>query len=210
MYVPEHFREVDPSEIAHVIAAAPLACIVANTADGLVANHIPVLVAADGALIGHVALANDIHRTVGEGQEVLAIFRPADAYVSPNFYPSKAEHHRHVPTWNYQAVHVTGSISFQHEERAKRAVVGLLTREHERRLNAERAWRMADAPADFMTDMLAGIVAFRIEVQRVIAKSKLSQNREARDYQGVIDGLARNENRSLAESMVRRIERDTL
>ncbi len=210
MYVPEHFREVAPSEIAHVIAAAPLACIVANTADGLVANHIPVLVAADGALIGHVALANDIHRTVGEGQEVLAIFRPADAYVSPNFYPSKAEHHRHVPTWNYQAVHVTGAISFQHEERAKRAVVGLLTREHERRLNAERAWRMADAPADFMTDMLAGIVAFRIEVQRVIAKSKLSQNREARDYQGVIDGLTRNENRSLAESMVRRIERDTV
>lgn len=210
MYVPEHFREVDPSEIAHVIAAAPLACIVANTADGLVANHIPVLVAADGALIGHVALANDFHRTVGEGQEVLAIFRPADAYVSPNFYPSKAEHHRHVPTWNYQAVHVTGAISFQHEERAKRAVVGLLTREHERRLNAERAWRMADAPADFMTDMLAGIVAFRIEVQRVIAKSKLSQNREARDYQGVIDGLARNENRSLAKSMVRRIERDNV
>ena len=210
MYVPEHFREVAPSEIAPVIAAAPLACIVANTADGLVANHIPVLVAADGALIGHVALANDIHRTVGEGQEVLAIFRPADAYVSPNFYPSKAEHHRHVPTWNYQAVHVTGAISFQHEERAKRAVVGLLTREHERRLNAERAWRMADAPADFMTDMLAGIVAFRIEVQRVIAKSKLSQNREARDYQGVIDGLTRNENRSLAESMVRRIERDTV
>lgn len=201
MYIPEHFREIDPAEIARVVAEAPLACIVAQTADGLVANHIPVIATADGALIGHVALANDMHRMVGEGQEVLAIFRGADGYVSPNFYPSKAEHHRHVPTWNYQAVHVTGAITFQHEERAKRAVVGLLTREHERRLNAARAWRMADAPADYMTSMLAGIVAFRIEVRRVLAKSKLSQNRGPRDYRGVVDGLERSANAALARCM---------
>ena len=207
MYTPEHFREIDPAEIARVIAEAPLACIVANTADGLVANHVPVLTAADGALIGHVALANDMHRMVGDGQEVLAVFRGADGYVSPNFYPSKAEHHRHVPTWNYQAVHVTGAITFQHEERAKRAVVGLLTREHERWLNAERAWRMADAPADYMTAMLAGIVAFRIEIRRMLAKSKLSQNREPRDLRGVVDGLEQCGNFALARSMSGRADK---
>lgn len=206
MYTPEHFREIDPAEIARVIAEAPLACIVANTADGLVANHVPVLAAADGALIGHVALANDMHRQVADGQDVLVIFRGADGYVSPTFYPSKAEHHRHVPTWNYQAVHVAGAIAFQHEERAKRAVVGLLTREHERRLGAERPWRMADAPAAYMTEMLTAIVAFRIEIRRVLAKSKLSQNREPRDWHGVVDGLERSGNLSLAERMSARAE----
>ena len=141
---------------------APLACIVAQTDAGLIANHLPLLTGADGALVGHVALANDMHRLVADGQEVLVIFRGEDGYVSPNFYPSKAEHHRHVPTWNYQVVHVYGDIRFQHDERAKRAAVGLLTRDHERRVNGDRAWRMADAPADYMTQMLAGIVAFRI------------------------------------------------
>ena len=135
---------------------------------------------------------------------MLVIFRGEDGYVSPNFYPSKAEHHRHVPTWNYQAVHVYGDIAFQHDERAKRAAVGLLTRDHERRVNGDKAWRMADAPADYMTQMLASIVAFRIDVRRVLAKSKLSQNREARDYQGVVEGLRASGNDALAERMARR------
>ena len=160
MYLPEHFKEIDPAEIAAVIAQAPLACLVAQTPDGLVANHLPLLAGPDGTLIGHVALANDLHRLVAEGQEVLAIFRGVEGYVSPNFYPGKAEHHRAVPTWNYQAVHVYGAIAFQHDDRAKRAAVGLLTRTHERRVNGEGAWRMADAPADYMAQMLAHISPF--------------------------------------------------
>lgn len=189
MYLPEHFKEADEAEIAAVIAAAPLACIVASTADGLVANHVPILRQPDGTVIGHVALANDMHRVVDDGQEVLAIVRGDHAYVSPNYYPGKAEHHRFVPTWNYQVVHLHGAITFQHDEKSKRAVVGLLTREHERRVNGDRAWRMADAPADYMTGMLAAIVGFRIDVTRVVAKSKLSQNREPADRAGAADGL---------------------
>jgi transcriptional regulator len=205
MYLPEHFKEVDEAEIASVIAAAPLACIVAQTDVGLIANHLPLLTGADGALVGHVALANDMHRLVAEGQEVLVIFRGEDGYVSPNFYPSKPEHHRHVPTWNYQVVHVHGRIAFQHDERAKRAAVGLLTREHERRVNGATAWRMADAPADYVSQMLVGIVAFRIAVGRVLAKSKLSQNREPRDYQGAVKGLRASGSDALAERMARRV-----
>lgn len=207
MYNPPHFEEVEPARIRAVIDAAPLACIVAQTDAGLTANHIPLLAAPDGTLIGHVALANDMHRVLAEGHAVLAIFRGEDAYVSPTFYPSKAEHHRHVPTWNYEVVHVHGTITFQHDDHAKRAAVALLTRRHERRVNGRNAWRMADAPADYMQQMLDGIVAFRIAVTRTIAKAKLSQNREARDYLGTISGLHATGHGAMARVMDGRLNR---
>lgn len=207
MYLPAHFEETDPAEVAALLQAFPLACLVAETPEGLVANHLPLLSGPDGALIGHLALANDWHRLVAEGQEVLAVFRGEEAYVSPNLYPSKAVHHRAVPTWNYQAVHVHGRIAFQHDEKAKRAAVGLLTRAHERRLNGDAAWRMADAPADYMDGMLAQIVAFRISVTRVIAKSKLSQNREPADFAAVAASLETRGRDRLAARM-RRIAED--
>lgn len=205
MYLPPHFEEARPDEIRSIMEAAPLACIVAHTSEGLIANHVPLLATPDGDLIGHIALANDMHRLIGEDQEVLTIFRGDDAYVSPNFYPSKPEHHRAVPTWNYQVVHVYGGIAFQRDEHAKRAAVGLLTRTHERRVNGTDAWRMADAPADYMQQMLANIVAFRIKVQRVLAKSKLSQNREERDYRGAVTGLRSTGHAALAERMEQRL-----
>ena len=204
MYIPPHFHEISPDEITSIIAAAPLAAIVAQTAEGLVANHIPLLAAPDGTLIGHVATANDMHRLIAEGQEVLVIFRGDDAYVSPNFYPSKAEHHRHVPTWNYQTVHAYGAITFQHDTHAKRAAVALLTRLHERRVNGDKAWRMADAPADYMDQMLGAIVAFRIKVRSLLAKSKLSQNRDARDYLGAVEGLSATGHDGIAQRMAAR------
>ena len=205
MYLPPHFAETRPEAIAATLAGAPLACIVTQTDAGLVANHIPVLSAPDGTLIGHVALANDMHRLIAPGQEVLAIFRADDAYVSPRFYPSKAEHHRHVPTWNYEVVHIHGTMTFQHDDHAKRAAVALLTRQHERRLNGADAWRMTDAPADYMETMLAAIVAFRLTPTRILAKAKLSQNREARDRAGAAAGLRE----SGHEAMAARMERDT-
>lgn len=201
MYLPPHFAETRPEAIAATIAAAPLACIVAQTAAGLVANHIPVLAAPDGTLIGHVALANDMHRLIGPEQEVLAIFRADDAYVSPRFYPSKADHHRHVPTWNYEVVHIHGTLTFQHDDHARRAAVALLTRQHERRLNGAAAWRMTDAPADYMETMLAAIVAFRLTPTRILAKAKLSQNREARDRLNAADTLLERGEHGLGRAM---------
>lgn len=208
MYIPPHFNEIDPDQIRDITDNAPLACIVAQTDAGLIANHIPLLTGPDGTLIGHVALANDMHRLIADGQQVMAIFRGVDGYVSPNFYPSKAEHHKAVPTWNYQVVHAYGTISFQHDDHAKRAAVGLLTRMHERRVNGKGAWRMADAPADFMQGMLDGIVAFRVTVTRLLAKSKLSQNRDARDYQGAVAGLRKSGQGDLAQRMADRATTD--
>ena len=207
MYLPPHFEEIDSEQIGEVIDSAPLACIAAHTEYGLIANHIPLLAAPDGSLIGHVAMANDMHRLIADGQEVLAIFRGSDAYVSPNFYPSKPEHHRHVPTWNYQVVHAYGDITFQHDDHSKRAAVGLLTRNHERKLNGKNAWRMSDAPADYMQQNLAEIVAFRIAVTRTLAKSKLSQNREERDYLGAILGLYETGHSVLAQRMESRLHK---
>jgi transcriptional regulator len=209
MYIPPHFQEIDSGEISSIVEGAPLACLVADTADGLIANHVPLLFTSDGALIGHVALANDMHRIVADGHEVLAVFRGDDAYISPNFYPSKPEHHRHVPTWNYQVVHVYGEITFQHDEHAKRAAVGLLTRNFERRLNGKDAWRMADAPGDYMQQMLANIVALRIKIRKTLAKSKLSQNREERDYLGAIAGLRASGHGRLAARMEKRSSKVT-
>lgn len=189
MYIPPHFQQLDPAEIAGIVDAAPLACVVAQTGAGLVANHLPLLAAPGERLIGHIALANDMHRLLTDGQEVLAIFQGEQGYVSPNYYPSKAEHHRHVPTWNYEVVQMHGRIRFQHDAQAKRAAVGLLTRQHERRLHGDQGWRMADAPADYIDSMLEQIVALRIEVTTVLAKAKLSQNRAPRDLEGAIAGL---------------------
>jgi transcriptional regulator len=205
MYVPTHFHETQPSEIAAIIESAPLACIVAQTAQGLVANHVPLLAAPDNSLIGHVALANEMHHLITDGQEVLAIFRGDDAYISPNFYPTKAEHHRHVPTWNYQVVHVHGKIRFLHDRQAKHAAVGLLTRIHERRVNGAAAWRMADAPQDYMAQMLDGIVALKIDIDSVLAKSKLSQNRADVDYRGAISGLRATGQEAMAKQMAKHL-----
>src|SRR5262249_37252351 len=115
--------------------------------------------------------------------------------------PTKPEHHRHVPTWNYQVVHAYGQITFQHDEHSKHAAVGLLTRTHERRVNGKNGWRMADAPTDFIEQMLGNIVTFRIQVRKLLEKSKLSQNREDRDYLGAIAGLRASGYDALAQRM---------
>ena len=145
-----------------------------------------------------------MHRLLDDGAPVLAIFRGQDAYVSPNLYPTKPENHRHVPTWNYQVVHIAGHISIQHDDKSKRAIVGRLTRDHEARMNGDAAWRMADAPRDYIDGMLAAIVAFRIEITGIAAKAKLSQNRAAVDHAGVVDSVAA---RGL-DNMAARMRRD--
>jgi len=184
MYTPAHFDLTDPDETARLMASFPLAALVALTRAGLVPNHLPLLRQGE-ALIGHVALANDLHREVAEGAPVLAIFTAGDAYVSPNWYPSKAQTHRAVPTWNYRAVHVHATLHWSHEARDKRRAVSLLTTHHEQAVNGAAGWKMGDAPPDFLDDMLDRIVAFRLAITRIEAKAKLNQNRSAEDVAAV-------------------------
>lgn len=182
MYIPPHFAEADRAEVARLIQDFPLATMVAQTAEGLAANHLPVLSEGE-RMIGHIARANRLHELVAEGAEVLLIFQGEDGYVSPNWYPSKADTHKAVPTWNYQVVHVQGRIRWDDSDKFKRRAVGLLTRQME----GTTGWKMADAPRDYMDGMLAAIVGFEVEVDRILAKTKLSQNRADADFEAVKD-----------------------
>jgi len=140
----------------------------------------------DDKLIGHIAFANSMHKSLEDGCKAAFIFKAENSYVSPNWYPTKAQHHKHVPTWNYQVVHMHGELYFKHSEKEKIAAVGLLTQLHEKRLNGSNAWKMRDAPKDYMKTMLDGIVGIEFHIKRLEAKSKLSQNREKIDYTAVM------------------------
>jgi len=202
MYNPTHFSETDGIEIARLCQEYPLALIVAADADGLTANHVPLL--RDGAdFIGHVALANPVHGKITSQDPVLAVFTAGDGYVSPNWYPSKAETHKAVPTWNYQAVHVHGHFVFSHGDAIKRRVVSRLTHHFESLTNGSSGWKMGDAPSDYLQTMLDGIVAFRLVVTRIEAKSKLSQNRNRADRDGVENGFEGQGNTLMTAAMGR-------
>ncbi len=205
MYLPPHFAETRPDLIRQLIEEFPLGSLITHGRNGLDANPIPFELAEfdgqRGLLRGHVARANPIWQDVPSGSDVLVVFRGYDAYVSPNWYPSKHETHRLVPTWNYQVVNLHGTLRFIDDEKFLRTVVGRLTRDHERKAEGERAWKMADAPADYIASMLAAIVGVEIAFDRVAAKSKLSQNREPRDRQAAAQTLDERGHTAVAQAM---------
>ena len=205
MYVPEHFSEKRTEVIRDIIERYSLGTLVTMGSNGLDANPIPFeLVELDGdrgLLRAHVARANPVHQEVADLSDVLVVFRATDAYISPNWYPSKHETHKLVPTWNYQVVNLYGTIKFLDDEKFLRAVVGRLTKAHETKAEGERAWRMSDAPPDYMDAMLKSIVGLEIEVTRVVAKFKLSQNREERDRINAADELGRRGEPELSDAM---------
>lgn len=187
MYTPPAFRIEDGAEIAAWIRAARLAILVSTGADGQpMATHLPLLLSEDGAVIeGHLARANPQWRGL---TRALAIFPGPEAYVSPSWYPSKAEHGRVVPTWNYVAVHAEGPVELVEEPGPLHALVDRLTRAHEAR--RPEPWAVSDAPEPFVASQLKGIVGIRLTIERVVGKKKMSQNRSAADQAGVAAGLA--------------------
>ncbi|MDC0495833.1 FMN-binding negative transcriptional regulator [Planktomarina temperata] len=185
MYLPEDFKENDFEEIKAIVEQFPFATCVANIGNDFELNHFP-MIWRDDKLIGHIAFANSMHKSLEDGCKAAFIFKAENSYVSPNWYPTKAQHHKHVPTWNYQVVHMHGELYFKHSEKEKISAVGLLTQLHEKRLNGSNAWKMRDAPKDYMKTMLDGIVGIELHIKRLEAKSKLSQNREKIDYTAVM------------------------
>ncbi len=204
MYLPPAFEETRPDALRALIAAHPLGALVTHGAGGLDANHIPFELDATtgphGLLRAHVARANPVWQQAGN-TEVLVIFQAADGYISPNWYPSKPEHHRHVPTWNYAVVHAHGVLRIRDDERFVRGLVARLTREHEARSQQPRPWKMGDAPSDYIDGLLQVIVGIEVEITRLVGKAKLGQNRETRDRLGAADGLAALGQTDLAQAM---------
>jgi transcriptional regulator len=206
MYEPPHFQETRVEELHKLIAAFPFGILVVNGPHGLDANHIPFEYdgagGGQGHLIAHVARANPVWKEAKDGDEVLVIFRAADAYISPNWYPSKPETHKHVPTWNYQVVHVHGRLHIRDDERFVRGVVARLTRTHEGRTGAERPWKMTDSTPEFIDQMLANIVGIEVEVTRMVGKRKVGQNRDDRDRIGAAEELARRGEKVISAAML--------
>ena len=205
MYVPKHFAENREEEIKRIIENYPLATLVGNTKNGIVANHIPLLLYksfnSKKILIGHIARANKLHEELQYDDNVMVIFKSEDAYISPNWYPTRNNKKEHVPTWNYQSVHLYGKISFNNEKNFLLKTVKELTNIFEKSNKKKTDWKMNDVSSEFMSSMLNEIVGFEINISKQIAKSKLSQNREKEDIQNVIKKLKNNGYPFLSNSM---------
>ena len=208
MYVPTHFQINDASELHRIMTNYPLGVLITTNA-GLDANHLPFLFDANegelGVLTAHVARANPVWEKVANGSEVLVIFRGEESYISPNWYPSKHETHRQVPTWNYEVVHAHGKMTVHDDEKFLRGVVGRLTKTHE--AMEPKPWKMSDAPQDYMDAMLNAIVGIQITITRLEGKAKLSQNREPRDLHGAAEALTSLGKNGLADNMKRQLNR---
>ncbi|MBR0691759.1 FMN-binding negative transcriptional regulator [Bradyrhizobium lablabi] len=195
MYLPPHFKMDELGAIHAAMRASRLATLVTATADGLIGTPLPLILNEEegryGTLYGHVARPNPQWKTPAVG-EAMAIFSGPDAYVTPSWYVTKAEHGKVVPTWNYVAVHAYGVAEFFEDADRLRDVVTRLTERHES-VRVE-AWQVSDAPDDFITAQLRGIVGFRLPITRIDAKKKMSQNRNAEDRAGVIAGLDASDN----------------
>jgi len=190
VYVPPAFREDDLSTLHAAINEARLAQLVTATEAGLIATPLPLFLAPDegphGTLYGHVARANEQWKLPPIG-DAMALFMGPHAYVTPNWYPSKQEHHKVVPTWNYVAVHCWGAPRVIDDAGWLRGLIGRLTEAQEQR-RAE-PWAVEDAPEDFIAAQIKGIAGLEIPVARIEGKWKASQNRSDADRAGVAAGL---------------------
>jgi len=203
MYIPPHFAVTDPAALHRIVREHPLGTLVTHSPEGLDADHIPFEIdpAAGplGTLTAHVARANALWQRCPTGTPVMVIFRGAEAFVSPNWYPSKHESHRQVPTWNYEVVHAHGTLTIRDDERFVRGLVARLTRRHE--AAEPRPWKMSDSAPAYIDGMLRNIVGIEVAITSLAGKSKLGQNKEARDRLGAADRLAERGHDELARRM---------
>ncbi|WP_368232096.1 FMN-binding negative transcriptional regulator [Aeromonas sp. s3] len=204
MYLPLHFAVTDSETLHQLIRAYPLGALITHGEGGLDANHLPFEFDAGagehGVLRAHVARNNPLWQEVKDGDEVLVIFKAADGYISPSWYPGKQEHHKLVPTWNYSVVHAHGRIQIRDDARFVRRLLANLTRHHE--AGEPTPWKMADAPRDYLEAMVQAVVGIEIEITGLVGKFKLGQNKEAADRLGAANSLQERGQSALAEAML--------
>ncbi|MGH6674177.1 MAG: FMN-binding negative transcriptional regulator [Xanthobacteraceae bacterium] len=192
MYQPDQFRVGDVKQMQTLMRARPFATLVSAGSLGLYASHLPTVLkdhGPRGVIECHLARANPQCKDLGEAGEVLLIFQGAEGYITPNWYPSKAQHGKVVPTWNYAAVHAYGRAEVVNDGDWLRRHVSELSAQQER--SEPRPWAVTDAPNAYIDAMLRGIVGFRFVIARLEGKWKMSQNREMQDREGVVAGLQR-------------------
>ncbi len=175
MYRPDHFRVEDVRQMHALMRARPFAALVSAGASGLYASHLPTVL-KDGGAYGviecHLARANPHCKELGEVSEALMIFQGAEGYITPNWYASKAQSGKVVPTWNYAVVHAYGRPEVMNDADWLRRHVGELTAQQES--SESKPWAVSDAPATYVNAMLRGIVGFRFAITRIEGKWKMS------------------------------------
>ncbi len=189
MYQPDHFRVADLAQMHALMRARPFATLVSAGSLGLYASHLPTVLKDEGpygTVECHLARANP-HCQDLDGGEALMIFAGAEGYITPNWYASKFQHGKVVPTWNYAAVHAYGRPAVMRDAFWLRRHVTELTAQQER--SVAKPWAVSDAPERYIETHLRGIVGFRFAITRLEGKWKMSQNREIQDRHGVVAGL---------------------
>jgi transcriptional regulator len=190
MYQPDHFRVADLPQMHALMRARPLAALVSAGSLGLYATHLPTVLKDDGpygVIECHLARANPHWKDVAESNEALMIFQGPEGYITPNWYPSKADHGKVVPTWNYAVVHAYGRPEVMEDQNWLRRHVTELTAQQE--ISEVKPWALSDAPESYIEVMLRGIIGFRFAFTRLEGKWKMSQNRSATDRNGIVKGL---------------------
>ena len=192
MYTPAAFREDDLPTLHAQMAQTPLAILVSHDETGMQASHLPLLLVPGegrfGTLKGHFAKANPQWKSFQAGADVLVIFPGEQAYISPGYYPSKAEHGKAVPTWNYIAIHAYGRAHTFDDPARLRQLLTELTNRHEQ--SRAQPWTLDEAPPAYIDSMLRAIVGFELPIERLEGKWKLGQNRDKTDYDSVRANLA--------------------
>jgi len=207
MYRPDHFRVDDVAQMHALMRVCPLAALVSSGPTGLFATHLPTVLKEDGGGFGaiecHLARANPHWKDLAQVDEALMIFQGAESYISPGWYPSKAQHGKAVPTWNYAVVHAYGRPQVMQDKEWLLRHVTELTAQQEN--NQAKPWAVSDAPESYIQAMLRGIVGFQFVITRLEGKWKLSQNRDDTDREGVAKGLrerGRGDDLAMAEAVL--------
>jgi transcriptional regulator len=192
MYTPAQFKIEDAAEAHALIRAHPFAILITHGSEGLIATHLPTVLKVDdasplGRIECHVARPNPQWKSFASEADALMIFQGPHAYIRPDWYPSKAEHGKVVPTWNYNVVHAYGRLEAVQDKDWLHAHVAELTDQQE--APYPEPWAKADAPANYSEMLVRGIVGLKLQITRLEGKVKMSQNRDMRDRVGVVEGL---------------------
>ena len=191
MYIPK-FNEETRLDVMHaLIETQPLATLVTMSNSGLIATHLPMVLARSegphGTLRGHLSRANSQWRNLNPSIEALAIFSGAHHYISPSWYPEKAEDGKVVPTWNYAVVHVYGPLKIIEDPAWLLSHLNTLVTQHES--SFPTPWKTSDAPSDYIASQIKGIVGLELPITRIEGKWKVSQNKSERTLHAVEQGL---------------------
>ena len=196
MHIPKKFRQVDTNKLIALIKDFPFATLIGSNESGAQVMHLPLLIKNEDeqsvTLNGHIAKVNPFWQQIKQGDKVVAVFHGPNCYISPNHYPTKLEHGKAVPTWNYVVVHAEGNIKFCHDEEWLHSHIDELSQQHEQK--SEKPWSINDAPEDYIQKMLPAIVGIEISINNIEGQWKLSQNQPEKNQQGVIQGLMDSEN----------------